>query len=184
MEDTRIIDLYWSRSEAAIYETDIKYRGYCFSIAFHILYNKEDSEECLNDTYHAAWNAMPPQRPNNLKTFLGKLTRNLSLHKWEYYQADKRGGNQVNLALEELEGVIGVNDQDVVDQVALKDLLNDFLKKLKPDARKFFVRRYWYMDSIEEIAQLYGVSQSKVKMSLLRTRHQLKDVLESEGFSI
>lgn len=182
MEDKRIVDLYWKRSEAAIYETDQKYHGYCFSIANHILFNKEDSDECVNDTYVAAWNSMPPDKPNNLKTFLGKLTRNISLHRWEYYHADKRGGSEVALALDELENILKNDAVDVVDKVTLQQVLNQFLKQLKPESRKFFVRRYWYMDSIEEIAKMYGVSLSKVKMSLLRARNQLKDILEQEGY--
>ena len=184
MEDNQIIDLYWARSETAISETASKYGRYCHSIAYNILRSHEDSEECVNDTFFNAWNAMPSQRPDKLSAFLGTITRNLSLKKWEQYSTEKRGFGQVPLALEELQDCIPAleNVERVVDDLALTELLNKFLSKLPKGRRKIFMRRYWYMDTIKEIAEGYSMSESKVKMSLLRSRKELKQLLEKEGF--
>ena len=184
MEDNQIIDLYWARSETAISETASKYGRYCHSIAYNILRSHEDSEECVNDTFFNAWNTMPPQRPNKLSAFLGTIARNLSLKKWEQYSTEKRGFGQVPLALEELQDCIPAleNVERVVDYLALTELLNKFLSKLPKGRRKIFMRRYWYMDTIKEIAEGYSMSESKVKMSLLRSRKELKQLLEKEGF--
>ncbi len=186
MNDKKIIDLYWKRSEDAISETANKYGGYCHSIAYHILHNKEDSEECVNDTYLRAWNAMPPKRPNCLSAFLGKIVRNLSFDRYDGYTAEKRGGGEIPLALEELESCIpsSFDTEQAVDELALADMLNRFLSKTKPQARIWFVRRYWYLDPVKEIAAAFGVSESKVKMTLLRLRKKLKQFLEEEGVRI
>lgn len=183
MEDNQIIDLYWARSENAITETADKYGKYCHYIAFNILHNTEDSEECVNDTYMKAWGVMPPQRPNRLSTFLGKITRNLSLDKYKRYTTEKRGFGQTALALEELEESLSSPDnvEQIVDGMALTELLNIFLADLSPEARKIFMRRYWYFSSIKEIVADYKISESKVKMSLLRSRNELKYFLEKEG---
>jgi len=186
VEDKQIIDLYWVRSETAISETADKYGRYCHSIAFNILRSREDSEECVNDTFFNAWRAMPPQRPNKLSAFLGTITRNLSLKKWEQYSTEKRGLGQVPLALEELQDCIPAaeNVEQVADDLALVEILNRFLSMLPKDRRKIFMRRYWYMCSIKEIAEGYSISESKVKMSLLRSRNELKQLLEKEGFDL
>lgn len=186
VEDKQIIDLYWARSETAISETADKYGRYCHSIAFNILHSHEDSEECVNDTFFKAWKVMPPQRPNKLSAFLGTITRNLSLNKWEQYSAEKRGLGQVPLALDELQDCIPAleNVEQVVDDLTLVELLNRFLSTLPKDRRKIFMRRYWYMCSIKEIADGYSISESKVKMSLLRSRNELKQLLEKEGFNL
>lgn len=183
MNDSKIIDLYWERSEAAISETANKYSKYCHYIAYNILHNNEDSEECVNDTYLRAWGTMPPRRPNQLSTFLGKITRNLSLNKYEWYSAEKRGLGQVPLVLDELQECIpGVNNvEQVVDDMVLVQIFNHFLANLPKDTRKIFVRRYWYLSPIKEIAADYKFSESKVKMMLFRTRNELKQVLEKEG---
>ena len=186
VEDKQIIDLYWARSETAISETSSKYGRYCHSIAFNILRSHEDSEECVNDTFFNAWQAMPPQRPNKLSAFLGTITRNLSLKKWEQYNTEKRGVGQVPLALEELQDCIPAleNVERVVDDFTLTEILNRFLSSLPKDRRKIFMRRYWYMWSIKEIAEGYSMSESKVKMSLLRSRNELKQLLEKEGYDL
>lgn len=186
MDDQEIIDLYWARSETAISETANKYGRYCHSIAFNILRNHEDSEECLNDTFFNAWKAMPPQRPNKLSAFLGTITRNLSLNKWEQYSTEKRGLGQVPLALEELQDCIPASEnvERVADDLTLTEILNQFLSTLPKGRRKIFMRRYWYMDTIKEIAESCSVSESKVKMSLLRSRNELKRLLEKEGFDL
>lgn len=183
MEDQQIIELFFSRSENAISETARKYGRYCHSIAYHILQNEEDSEECVNDTYLRAWDVIPPKRPEKLSAFLGKLTRNLSLHQYEKYHAEKRGAGRTALALDELQDCIPAADNvaQAIDDMALAEILNRFLAALPAQTRSMFMRRYWYFDSVEEIASRFGVSESKVKMSLLRTRGKLKQFLEKEG---
>ncbi len=186
MDDTKIIDLYWMRSENAISETAGKYGGYCRSIAFRILQNHQDSEECVNDTWLAAWNAMPPRRPAVLSTFLGRITRNLSLDRRKQYSAEKRGSGEVTVALEELGECVpapgGV--ESALDDMALADALSRFLFSLPREPQKFFVQRYWYLCSIREIADGCGVSTGKVKMSLLRSRQDLRKFLQKEGITL
>lgn len=186
MEDERIVELYWARSEKAISETADKYGRYCYSIAYNILHSREDSEECVNDTYLKAWNAMPEERPRRLAAFLGRITRNLSLNRLEKYEAKKRGAGQVPLALEELQECVpsADNTEQIVDDMALADLLNRFLASSGAEKRKIFMRRYWYLSSVAEIAKAYGISESKVKMSLLRSREELKRYLEKEGVAL
>ncbi|MCM1189966.1 MAG: RNA polymerase sigma factor [bacterium] len=186
MEDKQIIDLYWARSETAISETADKYGRYCHSIAFHILHSHEDSEECVNDTMFNAWKAIPPQRPNKLSVFLGTITRNLSLKKWEQYSAEKRGAGQVPLALEELQDCIPASEKvgQAADDLTLAEILNRFLSTLPKERRKIFMRRYWYMCSVKEIAADYSIGESKVKMSLLRSRNELRQLLEKEGYDL
>lgn len=186
MEDEKIIALYFSRSEDAITETAKKYGRYCHAIAYHILQNEEDSEECVNDTYLKAWDSIPPRHPEMLRTFLGKLTRNLSLHIYEKYHADKRGGGRTALVLEELQNCIPAPDNTAkaIDDMALKEVLNRFLATLPAQSRIMFLRRYWYFDTVKEIAAALGVSESKVKMSLLRSRGGLKQYLEKEGVTL
>lgn len=186
MDDRRIVDLYWERSEKAISETSKKYGKYCSCIAYNILHNHEDCEECVNDTYMRAWDAMPPQRPERLSTFLGKITRNLSLNRYEKYSAKKRGVGQTTLVLEELKECIPSPDrvEQVIDDMLIVETLNRFLAALPSETRRFFVRRYWYLSPVKEIAYDYSVSESKVKMSLMRTRNELKKVLEKEGISL
>lgn len=180
MEDKKIIELYWQRSEEAITQTASKYGAYCRSVAWNILYNSEDSEECVNDTYLRAWDTIPPQRPRVLQTFLGKITRNLSLDRWRMNHAQKRDSG-VFLALEELQECIPGSDGDMSEDLAIREALNGFLRGLKPEHRKVFLRRYWYLSPVKEITEDYGISESKVKMILLRTREKLKAHLESEG---
>lgn len=186
MEDHQIIDLYWARSESALSETAGKYGRYCHYIAYGILHNDEDSEECVNDTYLRAWNSMPPHRPEKLSAFLGKIVRNLSLNRYELYTAEKRGGGQIALALDELEECIPAGSEvDLpVRENALVDAINRFLASMPAESRKLFMRRYWYFRSIKEIALEYGLSESKVKMTLLRARNSLKQFLEKEGIDI
>ena len=183
MDDTRIIDLFWERSEDAIAETAQKYGRYCLSIAYTILQNNEDSEECVNDTWVRAWGAMPPHRPYNLPAFLGKITRNLALDRCRKDTADKRGARRLHLALEELEVCVPSSYQveQIIDEITLQELLNSFLGSLTQENRKIFMRRYWYMSTVKEIADAYGLTESKVKMSLLRSRRQLKKLLQKEG---
>lgn len=186
MEDKQIVDLYWARSENAISETDKKYGRYCYYIAYNILHNNEDSEECVNDTYLNAWRAMPDQRPNKLTAFLGIITRNLSLSRWELCHAKKRGSGQIPLALDELHECIPSSDstEQIVDDLVLVDVFNRFLASLSKEKRVIFMRRYWYLSPIAEIAEDCSMSESKVKMSLFRLRKALKQALEEEGIDL
>lgn len=183
MDDKQIVELYWNRFEKAIEETSRKYGHFCFSIANNILRNKEDSEECVNDSYLHLWDAIPPQKPNSLKAFLGKITRNLALHMWEKRKAKKRGSDVIAITLEELhECIPGVqNTEQVSEQIVIVEVLNQFLRALELEKRRIFMARYFYFYSIKEIALLYNMSESKVKMTLLRTREMLKRMLEKEG---
>ena len=186
MDDQEIIDLYWARSEHAIMETEHKYGKLCHRIAWNILGNHQDSEECVSDTYLKAWSAMPPKRPAKLSAFLGKITRNLALNRYERNTADKRGGGEVSLALDELAESIPDSQtiEATVDNRALTDTLNRFLDSLPAEPRRIFLRRYWEVCSVREIADIYGISESKVKVSLFRTRGKLKAFLEKEGISV
>lgn len=186
MDDEQILDLYWERSEAAIAETAKKYGRYCYYIAFNVLHNDEDCEECVNDTYLNAWNSMPPHRPAVLKTFLGRLTRNISLNKYKQLTAEKRGNGRMPLIIDELHECLPETEsaERIIDDMVLVDVFNRFLASLSVEQRKIFMRRYWYMSSVKEIAADYGIGESKVKMSLLRSRNELKRLLEKEGITI
>lgn len=183
MEDSQIIDLYFARSEQAIQETDTKYGGYCYSIAYNILTNQEDSEEAVSDTYFSAWKAMPPRRPPALAAFLGKITRNISIDRWRKARAFKRGEGQIEIALEELaECVSGAESaEDTVIRKEVLASLNRFLATLTSTERSVFLCRYWYLDSTKEIAEQSGFSESKVKSILFRLRKRLNGHLEKEG---
>lgn len=183
MEDEQIVDLYWRRSEAAVRQTERKYGRYCHAIAYNILSSDEDSRECVNDTWLKAWSSMPPQRPGRLQAFLGKITRNVALDRHRRKTAGKRAAERVSIALDELSECLPAMPDEadrIVEEMALTQVLNRFLAALSEDNRKMFMRRYWYFSSIKEIAQDLGVSESKVKMSLLRSRTQLRDMLEKE----
>lgn len=184
MDDKEIMQLFFSRSENAIVETHEKYGKFCFKIALNILPTKEDSEECVNDTYLHAWNAIPPRKPSNYKVYLGKITRNLSLDRLKRYTAVKRGGGEVALSLEELDICIpdSITVETVWDHKALIHSLNIFLADLSPGVRKIFLKRYWEFNSIKEISNAYGMTESKVKITLMRTREKLKHYLKQEGY--
>lgn len=186
MNDNEIIELYWHRSETAIAETDEKYGRYCHTISFNVLHNDGDAEECVNDTYLGAWKSMPPQRPNRLSTFLGKITRNLSLDKYKLYSAEKRGMGQTTLALSELEDCIPAenNVEQAFDELALVESIEKFLYAQPKIKRDVFVQRYWYLCAIKEIADENRMSESKIASMLLRMRKQLKLHLEKEGVTL
>lgn len=186
MEDSKIIDLYWERSEAAIAETSNKYARYCHCISFNILHNGEDAEECVNDTYLRAWNAMPPQRPKRLAVFLGTITRNLSLNKYKGYSAEKRGCGETPLVLSELSDCIPSlpDSEQALDDRLLVEALNSLLAAQPRKKRIIFVQRYWYLMPIKEIAELHRISESKTKSLLFRMRNELKKHLEKEGITL
>ena len=185
LQDEQIIDLYWARNEQAVEESSLKYGAYCRTIAWNILFSREDSEECVNDTWLNAWNAMPPNRPSFLKAFFGRITRNLALNRYEREHAEKRGGGEVPLALEELsECIADPTAQNGAGGLAIRELMDSFLSGLKPEERKLFVGRYWYLRSVKELAKAYGLGESKVKMTLLRSREKLKTLLAKEGVAV
>lgn len=183
MEDVQIVQLYFERREQAIEETAGKYGKYLFSIAHNILSSNRDAEETVNDTYLGAWNSIPPHRPHRLSTYLGKITRRISLDKWKANRTQKRGGGEVTLALQELEDCLAGTDtpQQRLEQKELTAQINVFVKMLPDTEQKLFIRRYWYLDPVKTIAKEYGFSESKVKSMLSRTRSKLKTHLQKEG---
>lgn len=181
-DDQKIIELYCSRSENAIAETAGKYGKYCNAIAYGILGSREDAQECVSDAYLTAWNAIPPRRPADLGTYLGKITRNLSIDRLRARSREKRGGGEAPLALDELEEVVAGSDSPENEAVR-KELiaaLNRFLGELTAQERYVFVRRYWYLDSLTDIAEKTGFSGSKVASMLYRLRGRLKKQLIKE----
>lgn len=184
MDDQSIIELYFRRSEQAITETDRKYGGYCRSIARNILASREDSEECVSDTYLVTWRAIPPRQPEILSAFLGKITRRIAIDRWRYCTARKRGGGEMVLALEELGDCVsgGENPESVAMRRELVGILNRFLETLPETERCVFLCRYWYLDSLEKIAESFGFTTAKVNSMLHRTRKKLRVVLEREGY--
>lgn len=186
MEDMQIVELYWMRDDAAIPETASKYGKYCHYIAYRILQDECDSEECVNDTYLHTWNSIPPRRPERLSTYLGKITRNLALDRYGKDRAQKRGGGECPLVLEELKGCISERSSmaDINDELVIRYTFNRFLSGLSVEKRKIFVRRYWYLNSIQEIAQEYRLSPGSVKMILQRAREELRTMLEEGGIYV
>ena len=186
MEDSKIVELYFERDEGAIKETKEKYEKYCSYIACNILNSELDTEECVNDTYLATWNSIPPKKPSSLKAYVGKIVRNLALNRYLASRAKKRNDG-VELVLDELSEVLPDSASDgrnLTDELTLKYALNLFVGSLGQETREIFVRRYWYLSSIKEISRDYGISESKVKVTLLRTRELLRDFLRKEGIVI
>ncbi len=181
MDDEKILDLYFARDDSAITACSEKYGAYCSTIAQNILQCREDSEECVNDTWFRAWNAIPPARPSRLSVFLGTITRNLALNRYRKDHAQKYQGSQTALCLDELGECIGKEDSAIEEQVILKDLIESFLRSLNTKDKDIFLYRYWYFLSIKEIAERYKISEAAIKMKLVRIRKKLKDLLEKEG---
>lgn len=180
MTDEEIVTLYWERKENAISETQMRYGSYCYAVAYRILYSAADAEECVNDSYMDAWNSIPPHKPNCLSAFLGKLTRNRAIKKYHMRRTDKRGSGGIELILDELSDCIPDGMADFSDEIALKDSLNRFLETLSAEKRVIFLRRYWYAYTSAEIAKELRMSESTVRMILLRLRKRLKEFLEWE----
>lgn len=182
MDDREIVALYWQRNQQAIAETAAKYGGYCRAIALGVLHNDADAEECCNDTWAAAWDAIPPHRPDRLNAFLGRITRNLALKRLRSLTAEKRGGGETALALEELEEVIpaGKTLDEEIEERELARKLDEFLATLSAAERRVFLCRYWYFDSVRDIAQRFGFGESRVKMMCERTRKKLLLYLRKE----
>lgn len=183
--------MFTDRNESAVDEVREKYGGLCYSIAFNILCNAEDAEECINDLYINLWSAIPPANPSNLKAYVCKITRNLSLLRLRYNEAGKRDV-RLTVSISELEDNLLYSGSDPVEESAKDEaedsragrLISDFLRQQKPRQREVFIRRYWFMDSVKKIAEDYSFSESKVKSMLSRTRSKLKKYLKKEGFDI
>jgi RNA polymerase sigma-70 factor (ECF subfamily) len=185
LEDKEIVELYWQRKENAIYETDKKYRNYLRSIAMNVLNSKQDAEECVNDTYLGAWNAIPDKRPDILPPFIGRITRNISLNKYNFNTAKKRNVNFTMLLSELDECVSGTESvEQQYEKGLIGKAISDFLEKHSSEISDIFVCRYWYSDSIKDIAKRFDMSESKVKSLLLRTRNKLKIYLDQEGYNL
>lgn len=186
MEDAQIVRLYWDRDERAIPATAEKYGGYCTSIAQNILGSPEDADECVNDAYWNAWNAMPPNRPSVLSAFLGKIVRNVSFNRYKHNTADKRGGGELPMVLEELSELVSGRDdvEQALDRKELVKAIDAFLDGLSPKKRSIFVSRYWHTDSVSEIAERHGMTAGAVSMTLNRLRLRLHDYLSERGFAL
>lgn len=187
MEDKKIIELYWKRDQSAISETQQKYGKLCRYIAHNILQDDEDAKECENDTYAKAWESIPPKRPDILSAFLSRITRNIAIDTYRRNRAKKRGNGEYEQVVEELNNCCIASREDVesvADNLTIKTALNQYLESLPVKNRKIFMRRYWYMSTIKEIAADFSLSESNVKMTLLRMRNDLKAFLEKEGIDV
>ena len=184
MDDSAIVDLYWQRSEQALSQTARKYGRYCYAIAYNILGDASDADESVNDTYLAAWNAMPDARPAVLSAFLGSITRRIAIDRWRAKSAAKRGGGQITMALDELSECVpaGEGVEARLELGELSAAIDQFVKGLPTTEMGVFLCRYWYMRPIGDIARQFGFSQSKVKSMLARTRKKLLAYLKKEGF--
>jgi len=185
MDDGSIIELYWERKEEAIQETALKYGRLCAHIARNILSSYEDSEECVNDTYFSVWNAIPNKRPIRFSAFISKITRNLALKKYEFISAAKRNPAAI-ASLEELGDCVSGTEsvESEIEKICIESTIDKFLWQQSEEKRNIFIRRYWYFDSIEDICQSTGFTQSKVKSMLYEMRQKLRKQLEREGIEI
>ena len=182
LSDSEIVSLYWARSETAIEETERKYGSYCYTVAYNVLYCKEDAEECVNDTWLRAWQSMPPEAPRFLSAFLGKITRNLALNRYAHDHAEKRNRHLTEIYDEAAEPFS--DGRDMVEEIILQDAVNRFLQGLSRETRILFLRRYWYMSPLRDIAKDYGLPEGTVKSILSRTRRKFKEFLEKEGIGL
>ena len=185
MEDAAIVSLYWARDERALSESSEKYGTFCAGIAHGILKNPEDAEECVNDTWLRAWDAIPPARPSPLRAFLGRITRNLSFDRWRAARAAKRGGGQTEALLDELSECLpgGTVEQDF-DARRTAAAISRFLRTEPPLRRQLFLRRYWYGDSVAELAARFRMREGTVKSTLARLRTRLQAALGREGIAV
>ena len=186
MKDEEIVELYWQRSEDAIKETSVKYQAYLSKIAYNVLSDFEDSKECVNDTFLAAWNSMPEHRPSILSTYLGKITRQISIDVFRKKNSMKRYASEYALSLSELEDSFADNEtpEKIFDAKLLDDTINAFVRSLPEESRKVFIGRYFFFDSVKTIAKYCGISESNAKAILFRSRQKLKEYLVKEGFTL
>ena len=183
MEDERIVMLYWQRDESAIRETKMKYGKYCYTVAYNILHSHEDSDECVNDTWNGAWNAMPPEKPTRLQSFLARITRNIAIDRLRRDSAQKRSA-EVESIIDEYWECIPNGETSIEDDLVLKQAIDGFLASLDTKTRVIFMRRYWYSMSIKDIASGMRLSESNVTIILHRTRSKFKDYLAKEGIFV
>ncbi len=184
MEDDQIVELYWQKDTNAISETANKYGAYCFVIADNILHSAEDSEECVNDTWLHAWNAIPPQRPNVLRLFLARITRNLSFDRFNARNAEKRGNGEIDLVVDEFGECLGggTDTEAVYEAIELRESIRRFVRTLPEREGNVLVRRYFFVEPVAEIAKRYGLTENNVMVILSRTRKKLKAHLLKEGY--
>ena len=186
VKDQDIVNLYWDRNEDAIYQTQLKYETYLSKVSYNILADFEDSKECVNDTYLAAWNSMPENRPNNLATYLGKITRQISIDVFRKRHREKRYASEYAVSLDELGDSFtdGVTPEQELDAKLLDEAINRFVSALPEMTQRAFVGRYYFFDSLKDIASYCGMKEGKVKILLFRTRQKLKVYLKKEGFEV
>ncbi len=186
MEDEKIVELYFQRNEDAIAESENKYGTYLERISFQVVRDHSDAEECVSDTWMRAWNAIPPTRPNSLKAFFTRITRNLSINRLEEKTAGKRGGSEYDLCLDELEECVADKSsvEDAVIGMELDRMIQAFLSGIPKRHRIIFMQRYFYMCPVAEIAGNLGITEGNVKSLLFRTRKKLKEYLEKEGIAL
>lgn len=186
MDDNKIIDLFENRNQLAVAAVQEKYNAYCTRISMNILSDSQDSEEVVSDTFLQLWNTIPPEKPQSLMAYIARIARNLAINKLKAKNALKRGGGEGTLSFDQLD-ICTPSDIRVENEAEVKLLsrhISEFLYTQKEDARNIFVRRYFYCDSIDEIAKLFSFSESKIKSTLMRTREKLKIYLEKEGYHI
>lgn len=186
MEDCDIIELYWQRDQGAIQETANKYGGFLWNITWNVLHSHGDAEECVNDTYLRTWNAIPPARPSAFRAWLGRIARNLSLDRWKQLRAQKRGGDEMEVLLGELDQCVPAphGTEKALEDQEIARLISAFLRTLSAEARAMFLRRYWYGESVADIAANMNCGQGKVKSCLFRTRNALRTYLEQEEVAL
>lgn len=183
MEDEEIIELYFSRSEKAIEETSRKYHSFCYSVANRVLRSNEETEECINDVYLKLWNTIPPQRPQCLMAYIGRIVKNISISKWRSNNSLKHNSGKGLIQLSELAECVDMETdiESENDRAELAETVTEFIRGLKEIKQRIFIQRYWYMMDIKEIAENNNLGESKVKMTLMRTRNELKDYLSEKG---
>lgn len=183
MDDKRIVELFFSRSESAIKHTEQKYGAYCRAIAYNVLRNHSDAEECVNDAYLDLWNSIPPNSPKNLKSFVGVITRRIALDRYDYNKADKRS-HTVGVAVDEFYECIPETEEGAMEEIIFCEMMNEFLSSLDKKSRIVFMQKYWYFCSVKEISDNLGLGESNVKVTLHRVRAKLRKFLEKEGVTV
>ena len=185
MQDVQIIELYWNRDERAIMESDRSYGAYCRKIAMNILSSNEDAEECVNDTWHRTWNNIPPQRPNSLAAFFGRIVRNLSISRFRVNRAQKRFDG-ITILLSELDECVPARNsvENEFEGKILSEIIDRWLARLLKDDRVLFIRRYWFGEAVNALAQEYGCSQNQMAQRMMRLRKELKLALEQGGIDL
>lgn len=186
MNDVKLINLFFARNEAALTETQARYGAYCMSIAARVLPTQQDAEEVLNDVWLSLWNAIPPQRPDNLKAYIGKITRNLALSKLQKETRIKRGGGVITEAIDELSEVLpsGSDPQADLEGKELSALISRFLREQPVERRKLFVQRYFYFLSVNDLHEETGMSKNNINVTLMRIRNKLQEFLKEEGYNV